>query len=1278
MSYTFRRTQYLIIILICLLLAGSAVGPQSVQASHGNGLKIVRQGQANAVVIYADNADEQIQQAALTLVEYVQKSTGAVLPVMTETQMQSQGKNIKKFVKIYVGPGKSDPHLSALLEGMNSDGFVIHPHGHHLIITGPSSWGTMYGVLEFLERYVGVRWLMPGPDGEDVPQKSDIVVPKQDVKEEPAFASRVFSPLHTPVTPERPYPLQSEWAEKNRMHLQIEFHHNMAKLFPPSQYRESHPEFYPNGIVPDDNEEIGWQPCFTAPGIVEEAIGNIIQFFNDNPDKSSYSLGINDGNGFCEADPSHPAYPDKLNSVGLVDMSDIYYDWVNQVVEGVLEVYPDKWFGLLAYENVTDPPSGIQLNSRVVPLITKDRMAWIDEDIRDAGQAQMEAWSLVADNLGWYDYNYGAPYTLPRIYTGLMADNYRFARDHGVIAHYSELYPNWGEGPKAWISAKLQWNPDLDEEALLEEWAVRAVGAAAAPDLIAYYEHWEHFWTERIVQSPWFHTNKVLTYFYFDTASYLKLVTDEEIAESRSLLESVVDKTVTDQQEARANLLLRAFEYYEASALSYPKDVAPPADVESALAMLEDVVEHGEEKVEWANSRYDLVDEFKNDPVLIHQIDPRPFELRWSGWNPHSFWRLANYVKENEPTGGPVTDRLEEIIQNSESALLREYSNLLFASSEGLFPINDNPSFEYGTTEALSWIYWIRESGSMARTTELAHTGDASLVISDLDRGGPAEMMSVKPGLLAARAFYYTPPGSQTDGSIQFGFNLIDAEGAVLSAQKFDVEALKDTAGEWASIHQLIDIPDEINGKEVKKAQVVVIVNNLTDGTKLYIDDVEAYQAPEGWNFQNTFWSRVDLIKAVGAGSDEMRQELESFVQNAEASEEREYARLLLEIAEGSALPINDNDSFESVTDTVPPWAYWVQSVGSMQRDVEVSRTGQASLRINNLDRGGPFQSFLVSEGPFASRVHYYLEQGATNGGTVQLSLNLLDAQGNVLDTLRSGMRPIAARSGAWTSVDWIGSIPEAVDNVDVVQGQFVVVVDGLGDGNALYVDDAVFYQSQGGWDFPNTLWNRVEYLMQEGTGSESMQQGLEALALSSHPSEERDYASLLLSIVEGTASSKSVNDSFETGASTTPPWAYWVQYTGSMQRDTGMFHSGMAGLRIEDLDPGGPFQTFEVGSGAFASRVHYFLNTGSLSDGHLYLSLNLLDESDNVIGNIRSSESQLGANPGIWTSIDWAGIVPDQVNGVDVAKGQFVVVVDSLGAGNTLYLDDAVFYQNE
>ena len=67
---------------------------------------------------------------------------------------------------------------------MAPDAFVIGPRGRNVFIVGPdtgrgerlesggTSAGTANGVYTFLERYVDVRWLMPGEAGADVPKRT--------------------------------------------------------------------------------------------------------------------------------------------------------------------------------------------------------------------------------------------------------------------------------------------------------------------------------------------------------------------------------------------------------------------------------------------------------------------------------------------------------------------------------------------------------------------------------------------------------------------------------------------------------------------------------------------------------------------------------------------------------------------------------------------------------------------------------------------------------------------------------------------------------------------------------------------------------------------------------------------------------------------------------------------------------------------------------------------------------------------------------------------------
>jgi hypothetical protein len=235
-------------------------------------------------------------------------------------------------------------------------------------------------------------------------------------------------------------------------------------------------------------------------------------------------------------------------------------------------------------------------------------MKWIDKEIEQHGKELTERWAKKTTNLGWYDYIYGTPYLVPRVYFRKMAEYYKYGYENGIRGMYAEAYPNWGEGPKLFLAAKLLWNPNLDVNELLEDWYVLAVGAKAAPSLREYYEHWELFWTVRVLNSKWLAKGREYLQFY--NPEYLDMLDYDDISKSRELLETVVKDAETDKQKARAGILLKAFEYYEASAISYlglvKGEMQAHKDINYYSAM--------------ENKRYDLVEEFEEDPVLIHPV----------------------------------------------------------------------------------------------------------------------------------------------------------------------------------------------------------------------------------------------------------------------------------------------------------------------------------------------------------------------------------------------------------------------------------------------------------------------------------------------------------------------------------------------------------------------------------------------------------------------------------------------------------------------------------
>jgi len=792
---------------------------------------IVEDGQPRAIIAVPADADEQTQQAAALLADYVKRSSGAELAIVAEGTTPAA----PQPVTLHVG---HDAYVKALglgLDGLDDDGFVLKAVDRaHVVIAGPTPWGTEFGVCEFLERRVGVRWLMPGPDGDDVPARSTIAMPFGEVRGEPAFFSRLFSGLTGSD--------QLTWARRNRMHGRVSFHHNLNRLFPPTAYTKSHPEFFPirkgKRFLPPTNNTHGWQPCFTADGLVEEAVKNICRFFDENPDVPSYSLGVNDSSGHCECATCQARDTGEKNFLGRRDVSDRYFEWCNRVVEGVLAKHPGKWFGCLAYSEIAQPPSRVKVHPRIIPYMTYDRMKWIDPELRADGERVTRWWHGVSPVVGWYDYIYGWTYCVPRVWFHHMGDYYRFGHAHGVRALYAEAYPNWGEGPKLYVSLKLQWDPRQSVDRLLREWYVRCVGPAAAADLAAYYALWEDFWTRRILDSKWF--SKRGQYLSFSNPAYLADVTDADIATSRALLESVVAKARTPKQKARARLLLLAFEYYEASAVAYnAKRAAAGLDLRTEADALK-AIGTGERCLRMAARRQELVAEvYPKHPHLMRQIDFNRYgRLRGDDWGSDLLWRAFEWADRSQA----VRDRVRALAASPVPTVSLAARSMLRLADKTTKPVSENPSFEHPEGKwPAEWSPWVKGGiGTKVVSPKAARTGKLGVLCTGMKRGGPHQAVPVSPGRYIAVAYVRVPTPPKGQATITLNLTPLGEKGQNLGRGPSSV--MPATAGGWRRIVVGGTIPAKVDGHPVERVRLIAIVDGFEPGEEVHLDDLALYR----------------------------------------------------------------------------------------------------------------------------------------------------------------------------------------------------------------------------------------------------------------------------------------------------------------------------------------------------------------------------------------------------------------------------------------------------
>lgn len=522
-------------------------------------LKIVGNKKPLACIVVPENIDNRFKEAAECLSDYICKSTGAKLKI--------QSWKSEDLINIHIGNNSynSDCNISF----SDPEEFAIFfPDNKNIVLAGGSPAGVEYAVYEFLERYIGVRWLFPGELGEYVHVCDDVNVPRETVRQCPAFLLRHFFCINEES--------QRIWVQKMRINCseRLQFHHNLGNIFTATLFGKEHPEFFPfrdgKRFIPQPGT-YSWQPCFSAKGSAGAVAERICQYFSEHSEAVSYSLGVNDSAGDCCCEQCLLKIPGEKNEIGQVNYSQLYYSWANEVIEKVREKYPDKYFGCLAYNSVFSPPEGIKLNNHFVPMVTLESYQWVDENVKNKIKNINHKWQKSADIFGGYDYFYGRPYKIPRIWFHTMADYLCYIHEHNVKYYTAEVPQkfDWPEGPQLYLAAKLLWNPHLDTDVILSEWYNLTVGEKAAPYMKQYFEYLEFLWCFRVPKTSWFFLDAEKIYLDFNSDGYLEATNENDIAECDKILQMMLANPGTPKQEQRAKHYYNTFKTWSANVSEY-------------------------------------------------------------------------------------------------------------------------------------------------------------------------------------------------------------------------------------------------------------------------------------------------------------------------------------------------------------------------------------------------------------------------------------------------------------------------------------------------------------------------------------------------------------------------------------------------------------------------------------------------------------------------------------------------------------------------------------
>ena len=274
---------------------------------------------------------------------------------------------------------------------------------------------------------------------------------------------------------------------------------------PPQKYFSEHPEYY--SLI--DGERNPAQLCLTNPEVVKIAAENVKESLKAHPNSELISVSANDQREFCTCKNCWAIDKAEKSPAGAL------IHFVNEVAKIVEKDYTNVFISTLAYHSSAKPPKTLRPHRNVAIRFCTDSCMWerpfvsikddtgpvYDSDRFYAGLVEEGEeiscrkffldWTKIHDRIHVWDYpvNY-SHFLAPMPNMQVVADNIRFFAEHGATGIMEEgpwrRYAERGN-MRAWVYAKLLWNPRWDVRKLMQDFIWGYYGKAA-PTIADYNE----------------------------------------------------------------------------------------------------------------------------------------------------------------------------------------------------------------------------------------------------------------------------------------------------------------------------------------------------------------------------------------------------------------------------------------------------------------------------------------------------------------------------------------------------------------------------------------------------------------------------------------------------------------------------------------------------------------------------------------------------------------------------------------------------------------------
>lgn len=464
---------------------------------------LVQNGTAYYKIVIPTDADEATEFAGTELATFINKITGVTIEVIEESAYNGADKVVS------VGETKMSSHIVADSVALNKDGFIIKTEGNTLYIKGAYPRATLYGVYDFAEKLLGVKFI--AVDYTYIPKSQDAFTYSLDIVEKPTFAIRsyyaenvIYDGLHA-ARMRMIAPFDTNEVQYGGGYLtdwNVNQNHSMFEYLPPSKYAEAHPEWYK--LLPENKQK--GQLCLTngitddgkidytqETSVILEMLKNIKKHIKENENIRYFMLGQQDNNPFCDCErclASYERFNGYYSGTLMVFVNLIAEEierWANEELNGrkiniVTFAYQFTENAPTIVDGNTVKPISEQVRPRdnvyilIAPINSCFYHPMFDESCtRNAkSRALINNWNVLTKNIMIWDYNINYVYHQWHFSNkGAIKDNLIGYEERGVHMIINQGAPRESKFYQAdldnYIFSKLQWNPHRDVNKLVEE-----------------------------------------------------------------------------------------------------------------------------------------------------------------------------------------------------------------------------------------------------------------------------------------------------------------------------------------------------------------------------------------------------------------------------------------------------------------------------------------------------------------------------------------------------------------------------------------------------------------------------------------------------------------------------------------------------------------------------------------------------------------------------------------------------------------------------------------